>query len=120
MIPLKSLSRSEAKISTSLATYPIAGWGQFVALCSHKAEEAGGKVVRVSPKNTSQACSGCGRIVKKDLDVRVHTCPHCGLVLDRDENAAINILARNPQQKPAGAGSVPCKPVRVRSASGTA
>jgi len=97
-----------------------AGWGQFVALCSHKAEEAGGKVVRVSPKHTSQACSGCGRIVKKDLDVRVHTCPHCGLVLDRDENAAINILARNPQQKPAGAGSVPCKPVRVRSASGTA
>jgi putative transposase len=95
-----------------------AGWGQFVALCSHKAEEAGGKVVRVSPKNTSQACSGCGRIVKKDLSVRVHSCPHCGLVLDRDENAAINILARAIQQS--GAGSVPRKPLRVHSVGGTA
>jgi putative transposase len=95
-----------------------AGWGQFVALCSHKAEEAGGKVVRVSPKNTSQVCSGCGRIVKKDLSVRVHSCPHCGLVLDRDENAAINILARAIQQS--GAGSVPRKPLRVRSVGGTA
>ena len=96
-----------------------AGWGQFVALCSHKAEEAGGKVVRVSPKNTSQACSGCGRLVKKDLSCRVHACPHCGLVLDRDENAAINILARY-QEQPAGAGSVPRKPQGVRSLAGTA
>ena len=95
-----------------------AGWGQFVALCRHKAEEAGGKVVRVSPKNTSQACSGCGRIVKKDLSVRVHSCPHCGLVLDRDENAAINILARSQEQD--GAGSVPRKLWRVRSAGVTA
>ena len=95
-----------------------AGWGQFVALCSHKAEEAGGKVVRVSPKNTSQACSGCHRIVKKNLNCRVHVCPHCGLVLDRDENAAINILARYQEQN--GAGSAPRKPLRVRSAGGTA
>ncbi len=97
-----------------------AGWGQFVALCSHKAEEAGGNVVHVSPKDTSQACSGCSRIVKKDLSVRVHSCPFCGLVLDRDENAAINILARYQEQQPSGAGSVPRKPGRVRSASGTA
>ncbi len=95
-----------------------AGWGQFVALCRHKAEEAGGKLVRVSPKNTSQACSSCDRIVKKDLSVRIHVCPHCGLVLDRDENAAINILARYQEQS--GAGSAPRKPVRERSAPGTA
>jgi IS605 OrfB family transposase len=94
-----------------------AGWGAFVALCRHKAEEAGGKVVHVSPRNTSQACSGCGRLVKKDLSVRTHRCPHCGLVLDRDENAAKNILARS--QEPPGAGSAPHKPVRVRSARGT-
>lgn len=38
-------------------------------------------------------CSGCGRIVAKDLSVRVHDCPYCGLIIDRDLNASINILA---------------------------
>ena len=41
-----------------------------------------------------QECSGCGAVVPKDLSVRVHDCPHCGLKLDRDLNAARNILAR--------------------------
>ena len=50
-------------------------------------------MVAVNPKNTTQTCSGCGEIVKKDLSVRIHNCPHCGLVLDRDLNAALNILA---------------------------
>jgi putative transposase len=71
-----------------------AGWGEFVTLCSRKAEEAGGTVVRVSPKNTSQECSGCRRMVPKDLSVRWHSCPHCGTELDRDHNAARNILRR--------------------------
>jgi len=48
--------------------------------------------IQVDPRNTSQMCSGCGTIVKKDLSVRVHNCPECGLVLNRDHNAAINIL----------------------------
>jgi putative transposase len=39
-------------------------------------------------------CSCCGEIVPKTLSVRVHTCPQCGLVLDRDENAALNMLQR--------------------------
>jgi putative transposase len=39
-------------------------------------------------------CSGCGEIVPKDLRVREHICPHCGLKLSRDHNAALNILAR--------------------------
>ena len=93
--------------------------GQFVTLCGHKAEEAGGQVVKVPPKETSQACSGCGRIVKKDLWERWHSCPYCGTELDRDHNAALNILQRYQQQKRNGAGSVPHKPLRVRSASGT-
>ncbi len=97
-----------------------AGWGQFVALCSHKAEEAGGSVVKVPPKDTSQACSGCGRIVQKDLSERWHSCPHCGAELDRDHNAALNILHRYQEQRRRdGAGSVPHKPRRVRSAAGT-
>jgi putative transposase len=49
-------------------------------------------VVAVDPFNTSQACSQCGTVVPKDLSVRVHVCPRCGLALDRDVNAARNIL----------------------------
>ena len=69
-----------------------AGWGQFQAYCVAKAESAGRQVVFVDPYNTSQQCSGCQKLVPKDIDVRTHVCPHCGLVLDRDHNAAINIL----------------------------
>lgn len=81
------------------------GWGQFVHLCTRKAEEAGGSVVHVSPKDTTQQCSGCHRIVPKDLSVRWHSCLHCGTELDRDQNAAKNILRRYQEQT--GAGRVP-------------
>jgi len=69
-------------------------WHQFVQCCASKAEEAGRTVVLVEPRNTTKACSGCGEIVPKSLSRRVHNCPKCGLVLDRDHNAALNILAR--------------------------
>jgi putative transposase len=71
-----------------------AGLGLFQTLLGYKAVEAGSHVTLVNPRNTSQACSGCGRIVLKDLSVRVHQCPNpdCLLELDRDENAARNIL----------------------------
>ena len=68
-------------------------WGKFITLLNEKAESAGVRVVAVSPEGTSQECSGCGAEVKKDLSVRTHRCS-CGLVLDRDINAAINILHR--------------------------
>lgn len=71
-----------------------AAWAQFFNLLSYKAENAGRKLIAVDPQNTTQACSGCGEIVPKDLSVRVHKCPYCGLVLDRDLNAAINIFGR--------------------------
>jgi putative transposase len=69
-----------------------AAWTQLIEYTSNKAEEAGRTVVLVNPKNTSKMCSRCGNLVEKDLSVRVHECPECGLVLDRDQNAAINIL----------------------------
>ena len=75
----------------SLSSYD-AGLGKFRRLLQYKAEEAGAEVVAVPPKNTSQCCSGCGDIVEKSLSVRVHDCPSCGLGLDRDVNAARNIL----------------------------
>ncbi len=71
-------------------------------LC-YKEEESGGRVVLVNPYGTSQRCSGCGEAVAKSLSVRVHECPHCGLVLDRDLNAARNILwigRGPPESKP--------------------
>jgi putative transposase len=70
-----------------------AAWNQFVLITTSKAEEAGRRVVLVDPRNTSKRCSRCGQLVQKDLSVRVHSCPVCGLVIDRDENAAINIVA---------------------------
>jgi len=77
--------------SLSLAAHDV-GLGMFRELLDYKAIEAGVEVVAVNPRNTSRACSGCGNIVLKDLGVRVHYCPDCGLVLDRDVNAARNVL----------------------------
>ena len=67
-------------------------WNQFISITKSKAEEAGSHVILVNPRNTSQMCSRCGMIVAKTLSDRVHSCPHCGLGMDRDQNAAINIL----------------------------
>jgi putative transposase len=69
-----------------------AGWGGLRQCLEYKAEEAGIPVIAVDPSYTSQKCSGCGRLVEKTLAVRVHRCSSCGLVLDRDLNAARNIL----------------------------
>ena len=67
------------------------GWGAFIALLAEKAASAARELVLVDPKNTSQRCSGCGEIVAKPLSQRVHECA-CGLRLDRDVNAARNVL----------------------------
>ena len=83
-------------------------WNSFLEKLSYKAESAGGKVVKVNPKNTSQRCSSCSKIVKKTLAVREHSCPYCGLEIDRDINAARNILTLGkigqelPEFKPVG------------------
>jgi len=68
-----------------------AGWGQFQQFCTYKAANAGRVVLFVNPKYTSQLCSGCGTVKKKYLSERWHSC-ECGTELDRDHNAAINIL----------------------------
>ena len=47
---------------------------------------------RVSPRNTTQKCSNCGTLVPKDLSIRVHVCPCCGFVCDRDVNAGCNVV----------------------------
>lgn len=69
-----------------------AAWSQFIRCLHLKAERAGAWAVPVDPRGTSQRCSKCGIIVKKELKDRVHACL-CGYVVDRDVNAAENVLA---------------------------
>ena len=71
-----------------------AGWSEFIGMLSCKAESAGSRVILVNPKNTSKECNDCGTLVSKTLWERHHDCPSCGLSMDRDLNAAINILNR--------------------------
>lgn len=75
-----------------------AGWGIFQEYVSYKAEWAGRQVILVDPKYTSQICSGCGQVRKKELSERWHSCD-CGCELDRDHNAAINILRLGRSQQ---------------------
>jgi putative transposase len=67
-------------------------WFNFFNILLFKAEEAEKEVVKVPARNTSQICSSCGSTVQKDLSCRVHSCPFCGLIIDRDTNAARNVL----------------------------
>jgi putative transposase len=71
-----------------------AGWRHFLSTLTYKAACAGKRAEAVNPAYTSQDCSGCGERIPKDLSVRTHVCTTCGLVLDRDLNAASNIVWR--------------------------
>jgi putative transposase len=71
-----------------------AGWRHFLTILACKAAWAGKRVEAVSPAYTTQECSGCGERITKSLSVRTHVCTTCGLILDRDENAAKNIQWR--------------------------
>ena len=71
-------------------------WGLygFVQMLVYKCLLYGKELVFLDEKNTSKQCSGCGRLQAMPLYKRTYTCTECGLVLDRDENSAVNILAR--------------------------
>ncbi len=62
-------------------------------ICTYKAESAGRKLIKVDPRNTTQRCSACGSIVRKEPSDRVHECPYCGISCDRDYNSSRNILS---------------------------
>lgn len=86
------------------------GWGLFRRLLQSKAVDAGKEAVLVNLAYTSKTCSCCGSI-KADLELsdRWFDCPECGLSLDRDHNAAINILQRalNGRDAPVNENVVP-------------
>ena len=87
MIEKKSRkSKSLTKLATDVALY------EFSVILHYMSNKYSSKIIDVDPHLTSQTCSECGTIVRKSLDVRVHSCPNCGLVCDRDLNAAFNIL----------------------------
>lgn len=89
-LSVKSIQRiSRRDVNRKIADV---AWNTLVLLTTYKAESAGKKVQLVNPHNTSQVCSQCGIYVPKTLKDRVHICPECGLILDRDHNAAKNIL----------------------------
>jgi putative transposase len=77
------------KLSKSISD---AAWSNFRNWLEYFGKVFGVVTVAVPPHYTSQNCSNCGEVVKKSLSQRTHRCNKCGFVLDRDWNAAINIL----------------------------
>ena len=75
-----------------------ASWSKFIFMLSYKAQSAGRKLIKVDPRNTTQRCSACGSIVKKELSDRLHECPYCGFSCNRDYNASRNILFSGMEQ----------------------
>jgi putative transposase len=94
----------ELKINRMVRNHNLASaildstWGKLRQLTAYKAERRGGRVVLVNPSATSQKCSRCQEVVPKSLSERVHQCLKCGLTLDRDINAARNILKAGLEQ----------------------
>lgn len=74
------------------------GWGTFKAMLEYKAK----MVVEVEPAYTSIDCSRCGNPVPEALAVRTHRCDKCGLAIDRDYNASLNILQKGSSYLPQG------------------
>ncbi len=86
---IKGLART--RLSLSILD---AAWGSFLNILQAVAVKRGKWAIGDDPRGTSIECSGCGERVEKTLKDRVHDCPHCGLVIDRDWNSGINILNR--------------------------
>ncbi len=71
-------------------------WGLygFVQMLSYKCVLAGKEFIQISERDTSKTCSGCGHKQDMPLYKRTYRCGNCGLVMDRDENSAVNIRER--------------------------
>jgi putative transposase len=71
-----------------------AAWDTFTTLLEYKCKREGTHFVEVEPAGTTKECASCGVATDKPLWVREHSCPACGFKMDRDANAALNILSR--------------------------
>src|SRR6266550_3576595 len=94
------IAYEDLKIRTMVRNHHLAksihdaAWGTFISWVKAYGLMHNVPIIAVAPHFTSQDCSACGAMVKKSLSVRTHICPSCGVVLDRDQNAALNILAK--------------------------
>ena len=68
-------------------------WGLIRNQLAYKAEWAGREFVEVNPKYTSRECSACGNRTPQS-EYRTYACGVCGMIADRDTNAALNVLER--------------------------
>ncbi len=102
----------ELKIQNMVKNHHLAksisdsSWNSFFQKLEYKAANAGILFRKIFASGTSQCCSGCGKTVKKSLAVRTHHCPYCGLVIDRDYNASLNIKQRGIDSLPTGCREV--------------
>ena len=74
------------------------GWSKLVGFVEYKSRCDGKTFLKVNPAYTSQTCSSCGKRKKLSLKERTYECVSCGLNMDRDHNAAINILNKGLNQ----------------------
>lgn len=100
-LTIRNMTRS--KLAKSIMD---AAWGEMIWRLNVEAESAGRWVIPVNPSDTTQLCSECGERVPKELKDRWHSCPRCGLALDRDHNAARNILRLGESIVPQGQNMV--------------
>jgi len=70
------------------------GWREFIQILKHHGRKRGCHVIDIEPAGTTKECARCGIATGKPLWVREHSCPSCGFELDRDYNAALNVLSR--------------------------
>lgn len=104
LIAIEALSVPKMLKQPSLSfSISDAGWGEFSKMLRYKCDLLGKQFVRVDPRNTTQTCHLCGFVmgtgnsVRLGLNVREWTCPNCHMRLNRDQNAAINVLNRGQQ-----------------------
>jgi len=102
---------AKSGLNKSFADAGISGFLNEILF--YKAEKAGKKVIKVNPKGTSQHCSNCLNRVPKELSDRWHSCPHCGIELQRDVNSGILI-------KKVGLGIASLKNAKSRKRDGEA
>lgn len=102
----------ELKIQNMIKNHRLAksisdsSWNSFFQKLEYKAANAGILFRKIDAYGTSQSCSGCNKWVKKTLATRIHHCPFCGIVIDRDYNASLNIKQKGIDSLPVGCREV--------------
>ena len=91
-----------------------ASWRGFIEMLEYKSDLYGTHVRQVNPAGTTKECAECGVETEKPLWVREHSCPSCGLEVDRDANASYNVLSRGLQEL--GLGQAESTPVETATA----